>query len=171
MRNGSKHKQITHNMQNYNIIGIGSNAATLCGYALSATGRIGPIALIIENLGNGVANPSSPDATPTGQDNTATLTIGELTSSGYVTVVPAFTVKAGGKVIKTLVVHTAQIGFFGTGNTKVSVTIPNDQAADLRGSHIDVQPVGKFGWGLDTAVDGTHLFPTSTETTADLPPN
>ena len=153
-------------MQNYNIIGLGSNNSVLVGYALSATGRIGPVAVTFENLGNGIANPSSPDATPNGTlfDKTATLSVAQLTSSGYVTVVPAFTIVAGGKVIKTLNIHTAQLGFFGSGNTKVAISIPNDNAASLRGSHIDIQQVSKTGWYGETAADVNSLFPTSVET-------
>ena len=149
-------------MQNNNIIGLGSDATKLAGYALSATGRIGPVAFVFENLGKGVANPSSPDVTPTGAGNTATIAVKQLTSSGYVDVVPAFTIIAGGKVVKSVNIHSAQLGFFGSGNTKVAVTILNDQAAALRGSHIDIQPVSKKGWGIDTAVDGSSIFPTST---------
>ena len=149
-------------MQNNNIIGLGSDATKLAGYALSAVGRIGPVAFVFENLGKGVVNPSSPDVTPNGSGNDASIAVKQLTASGYVDVVAAFTIKAGGKVIKNVNVHTAQLGFFGTGNTKVAITILNDQAAALRGSHIDIQPVSKTGWGLDTAVDGKSIFPTST---------
>lgn len=151
-------------MQNYAVIGVGTDITKLAGYALSATGRIGPIALEFENLGKGVANPSSPDATPSGGGNTATIGVKQLTSSGYVDLIPAFTLVAGGRVIKTVSVHTAQLGFFGSGNTKLAISIPNNQAASLRGSHIDIQPVSKYGWGVDTGIDPTQQFPTSTQT-------
>jgi len=145
-------------MQNFQRLSVGSNITKLAGYALSARDRIGPVAIEFENVGKGPAQALT-DHNGGQTSGTATITVKTLTGSGYTELIPAFNVKPGGRVIKTAVIHQQQIGFFGSGNTVVSVSIPHSQAHALRGAPIDIVPVGRQGFEFDTDVDRNQVFP------------
>lgn len=143
-------------MENYNIFGLGSDNTDLVGYALNPTDRLGAVSITITNLGLGGGHIA--DTTPAASD--ASVEIKQLVDGEYVEFIAPFTVVTGGTKVVPAVIGTKQIGFFGSGNTRISVAIHHPHAAALRGGHIDIVPVGRKGYGFDTSVNREHLFPT-----------
>lgn len=129
------------------VIPFGTDATKVAGYAI-ATDRLGNVDLQIQNLG----------------DTTLSMKVAQFVSgtpSSYTTIVPMFTVVAGGVITKSLAVAgTKQLAFFGSGGTTANITPIFRNPADLRGATIDIVPVGRFGWTFDTAFPSATTSPT-----------
>lgn len=129
------------------VIPFGTDATKVAGYAI-ATDRLGNVDLQINNIGS----------------NTLYMKVAQFTSgttSSYTTIVPLFSVVAGGVVTKSLAVAgTKQLAFFGSGSTSANITPIFRNPADLRGATIDIVPVGRFAWTFDTSLDSEQNFPT-----------
>lgn len=158
-------------MQNFNRFGLGTDITKPVGYAMSTTDRIGAVDLQFENLGTGLANSYlKGDVASMAPDKTATVAVKYFTPSGVVDslgvaqgtwtqLVAPFTITPGGKVTQHVVIFAKKIAVFGSGNTTVSLEIPNTHAAALRGGHIDIEPAGRQAFGFDPGTDRNLLFP------------
>jgi hypothetical protein len=157
-------------MKNFARFGIGNDIRTLVGYALTTTDRIGPVTLQFENHGSTAGNTFLGDNIASQGANPATIEVkyfvpgyvDEATgavSGSWTQLIAPFVIQPGGRVNVNAVVFAKKIGIFGSGNTVVSLEIPHPHAAALRGGHIDVEPVGRQGWGFDSGIDRNQLFP------------
>lgn len=124
-------------MNQQSTIGFGTDANVFAGYAQNANGKLGNIDLVFENTG----------------PNTAYLKLmqydGVTSPSGFALVGQAFTLVPGGVVTKSYVLLNQRVGFFGSGNTSVSISTVIRNKADLRGAQIDIVAVGRRGWSYD----------------------
>lgn len=147
-------------MQVFTKLGLGNNIATLAGYAFSTNtnDRIGAIDIVFENYGGGAYDPGLLGNSAAG-NNIATVTIGQYNGSGYSQLVAPFTVAPHGTVTQHLVVFSSRIGIFGSGNTTIGVQIPTSMAAALRGSAVDIVPLGRQNWSFDVGADPSQNFP------------
>jgi hypothetical protein len=133
------------------IIPFGTDATKVAGYAF-ATARLGNVDLVFENTG----------------DNTLSAKCSQFVSgnpSSYVQIVPWFTVVPGGTVTKSLCLPGVsapgpQIAFFGSGRTTANISVVARNPANLRGIEVSIVPIGRFGWGFDTAFDQGSFLPT-----------
>ena len=126
------------------IIGFGTDATILSGYALAANDRLGNFDLVVENVGT----------------NTLNLTVKELNMvSGYNTVITPWisVVPKGTKTISFSGILSQQIGFFGSGNTTANISTVLRNPANLRGASIDIVAQGHRGFGWDQAF-GSKAF-------------
>lgn len=130
---------------------------------MTANERLGAIDFVFENTGNisayiMVKQYVAPTTTPSGYAN--------VTPLGAVGA--AFTVAAKGVLTKSYNLVSKQIGFFGSGvaatvngvaykSTTVNISAVLRNKSDLRGAQIDIQQVGRTGWGLDPAFNGPNL--------------
>ncbi len=137
-------------MQNFAKIGLGADANDLAGSAFTPNDRLGPVNIQIENI--------QPENAPAA-GNAAYVVIKQLTGSGWANLVSGFSVAAGGRVNKEVKVFTKKIGFFGSGNTTVTISVQHAHGSALRGGQIDVEATGRRGYGYDTGVDGAVNHP------------
>ena len=156
-------------MKNFARFGLGSDTtmSTIVGYAMCTTGRIGPVTLQFENHGDA---PNGPGYLATVNDPTAVaniqvcefvpgVVVDGIKTGTWSVVVQPFTIAPGGRVSVNMTTVANKIGIFGYGNTMVSLEIPTPHAAALRGGHIDIEPVGRQGFGFDPGVDRNEVFP------------
>jgi hypothetical protein len=168
-------------MKNFARFGLGNDITKPVGYAFTTTDRIGPVTLQFENHGTGVANSYITDnqnIRSQNNSNIATVAVkafvptidpvtglaqqaadGSLMGAFSSTIVANFTIAPGGRVNKNAVIFAKRIAIFGSGLTTISLEIPYTHAAALRGSHIDIEPVGRQGFGFDAGIDSTQMFP------------
>ncbi len=129
---------------------FGTDATKVAGYVY-ATERLGNCDILFENTGA----------------NAITMKVGQFVSgnpSSYALIVPWFTVQPGGTVSKSLVLPGVsapgpQIAFFGSGGSTANVTFAFRNPSDLRGVDISIVPIGRLGWGFDTAFDQASFLP------------
>jgi hypothetical protein len=145
------------------LVPFGTDATRLAGYAMAANERLGAVDFVFENTGNVAAyivvkQYVSATTTPSGYADVTPLN----------TVGAAFTVAAKGVLTKSYNLISKQIGFFGSGiaavvngltvkTTTVNISSVLRNKSDLRGAQIDIQQVGRTGWGLDPAFNGPNL--------------
>jgi len=122
-------------------IPFGEDASVVAGYAVCGNNRLGNIDLVVENTGM----------------SSLYFKVGAFTGttspSGYANVGPAHTIVAGGTKTISMSVLSKKLGFFGSGGTTANVSVVIRNKSDLRGAQIDIQPMGRRGWGVDPAFD------------------
>lgn len=143
-------------MNQISSIGFGPNAELLSAYAHTVNRRLGNIDFVFENTG----------------DNTLWIQVrqfdGVASPSGYANVGAALLIVPGGTVTASYNLLGKEIGFFGSGNTSIDGTGTATSAkanistiirnkSDLRGAQIDIEPVGRKGWGYDAAFNRGNL--------------
>jgi hypothetical protein len=142
------------------LIGIGTDAAVLAGYAQAVNERLGNIDFIFENVGDKDAfirvKELDKTSSPSGYaDMSAAKGWLESTPS-----IAQFTVVARGSLTRSFSLVSKQIGFFGSGvggSTKINVSTAIRNKGDLRGPQIDIVAGGRRGWGFGFAEDKAQI--------------
>ena len=130
-------------MNQLSTVGLGKDATVLAGYALAANDRLGNIDFVLENTG----------------DNDAYVVLKELIGSGYQNVGSAITLVPKGVKTVSLTLVSAQLGFFGSGNTTINISTVLRHPANLRGAQVDFVITGRSGWGYDAAYNKGAFLP------------
>jgi hypothetical protein len=167
-------------MKNFARFGLGTDITVPVGYAFTTTDRIGPVTMQFENLGTGLANSYITDHANIASQvatNTATITVkyfvptldpvtglaapdaNGVQQGTWTQLVAPFTIGPLGRKDIQAVIFAKRIAIFGSGLTTISLEIPYTHAAALRGQHIDIEPVGRQGFGFDPGTDRNQLFP------------
>ena len=157
-------------MKNFARFGLGTDPTKIVGYVSTTTDRLGPITLQFENHSLSNGNTLLADSLAGQGSNSAYVVVKYFTPSSvnattgamegtWTQLLAPFTIAPGGRKNVEAVVFAKKIGIFGSGNTAISLEVPHTHAAALRGGHIDVEPIGRQGWGFDAGVERAHMFP------------
>ena len=156
-------------MKNFSRIPLGTDITKTAGYVYSTTDRLGAVSFQFENVGAAPVNSTLGLSVTSQGPATATITVKYFTASStnadgstsgtWTELVAPFTLAAGCRKNVDVVCFSRRVGIFGSGSTVVTLEIPHPHAAALRGGSIDIEPVGRQGFGFDNALPSTHSFP------------